>query len=57
LELENLNNYFFYFYKEKKFLFFKKIFEFKKNFLEKIEKIYPAPHSAFLAGLLIGDRK
>jgi len=45
------------FYEYKKFLFFQKIFQFKKIFLERIEKIYPAPHSAFLAGLLIGDRK
>jgi len=45
------------FFEEKKNLFFKKIFEYKKIFLEKIEEIYPSPHSAFLAWLLVGDRK
>lgn len=47
----------FNFLEKQKFLLFQKIFQFKKNFLEKIEKIYPSPHSAFLAWLLIGDRK
>lgn len=45
------------FFEEQKFLFFQKIFQFKKNFLERIENIYPSPHSAFLSWLLIGDRK
>ena len=45
------------FYELEKFNFFKKIFTFKEQFLEKINKIYPSPHSAFLSGLLIWDRK
>ncbi|MCD5382992.1 ComEC family competence protein [Candidatus Gracilibacteria bacterium] len=40
-----------------KYSFFERIFAFKKIFLERIEQIYPSPHSAFLAGLLVGDRK
>lgn len=58
-KIEKINNFIYswsYFY-EKKFLFFQKIFHYKKIFLEKIEEIYPAPHSAFLAWLLIWDRK
>ena len=35
----------------------KKIFYFKKLFLQKINKVYSEPYASFLAGLLIGARK